>query len=233
MQYRAGVLLLLLLTAPAWAQSVRLPAEAKGEPGAFVKVPADTDGAHVRWYSPDRGLQLFPVELLKDSKTAVVTATAPGRYRLVAWTAKGDVPSDPAVCVVVIGEPGPEPGPGPTPPVPPVPPDPLTKTLQAAYDRETDAKKTELKASLAALYRQGAEVASKPEITTWGQLFNVMKSAATTLGVSGKLPVVQEAVATDLKDRLPTDGTKTLTTDDRVLAAQTFKRIAGALEGVK
>lgn len=118
-----ATLTLLLLALPLWGQSIKLPAEAKGEPGAFVKIPADTDGKEVRWYSPDKGLQVFPVELLKDSKTAVVTANAPGRYRLIAWTAKGDVPSDPAICVVVIGDAPPDPGPNPPkPPDPPVPP---------------------------------------------------------------------------------------------------------------
>jgi hypothetical protein len=124
-RYTVGLLTLVLLACPLWAQAIKLPAEAKGEPGAFVKIPSETDGKEVRWYSPDKGLQVFPVELLRDSKTAVVTATAPGRYRLIAWTAKGDAPSDPAVCVVIIGDAPPvPPDPGPNPPKPPDPPQP-------------------------------------------------------------------------------------------------------------
>lgn len=121
-----AILLLLLLAVPAWSQTIRLPVEVKGDPGTFIRVVADTDGAHVRWYALDSGLALFPVDLLKDSKTAVVIAQAKGRYRLIAWTAKGDVPSLAVETVVVIGEVPPvPPGPVPPGPVPPVPPSPI------------------------------------------------------------------------------------------------------------
>jgi hypothetical protein len=117
----------LALAAAALAgPALELPREAAGQPGDFVKVAAKTDGKAVRWVALDPGLNVFPVELLKDSKTAVVTAQKPGRYRLLAYTAAGDDPSDPAVCTVVIGDAPPVP-PGPVPPgpnPPPVPPQP-------------------------------------------------------------------------------------------------------------
>lgn len=111
---RLSVALVLFLAATASGQTITLPAEVKGNPEAFLSVPATTDGKVVRWVTMDAGLNVFPVELLKDSKTAVVTGPK-GRYRLLAYTAVGDVPSAPAICVVVIGE---------APPVPPVPPGP-------------------------------------------------------------------------------------------------------------
>jgi len=127
---RLSVALLLFLASTCQAQSLTLPAEVKGDPGAFLSVPATTDGKVVRWVALDAGLNIFPVELLKDSKTAVVTAPK-GRYRLLAYTALGDVPSAPAICTVIIGEappippgpgPGPDPGPTPDPDVkPPIP----------------------------------------------------------------------------------------------------------------
>ena len=122
---RLSVALVLFLAASARGQTITLPAEVKGEPGAFLSVPATTDGKVVRWVAMDAGLNLFPVELLKDSKTAVVIG-AKGRYRLLAYTAVGDVPSSPAICTVIIGEAPPVP-PGPTPPDPKPPgptPDP-------------------------------------------------------------------------------------------------------------
>lgn len=122
-KHKLSICLLLLFVSIGYAQNVSLPSETKGEVGAFIKVPASTNGKEVRWYSPDKGLQVFPVELLKDSKTAIVTANVPGRYRLVAWTAVGDIPSDPAICVIIVGDaPTPGPGPGPNPdPIPPTP----------------------------------------------------------------------------------------------------------------
>lgn len=112
----ALVLATIALAAPP---GLDLPKEVRGDPSAFVRVQAKTDGKTVRWLALDPGLYLFPVELLKDSKTAVVTAARAGRYRLLAVTAAGDEPSEPAVCTVVIGEaPAPPTPPGPTPPGP-------------------------------------------------------------------------------------------------------------------
>ncbi len=107
---------LALLSLPGAAPELKLPAEVKAEPAEFARVPAETTGKQVKWISLDRGLALFPVDLLKDSRTAVVTARNPGRYRLLAVTAAGDEISDPAICTVVVGEPpAPEPGPAPGP----------------------------------------------------------------------------------------------------------------------
>lgn len=106
----------LSLAAPP---SLELPKEVTGDPGAFVQVPAKTDGKHVSWKAIDAGLNLFPTELLKDTKTAVVTAARPGRYRLIAVTAAGDEVSPFAETLVVIGN-----APIPPPPDPPTPPDP-------------------------------------------------------------------------------------------------------------
>ena len=125
---RKQLLAVLLALAPlgVWAQEVKLPAEIKGKPGEFVVISATTTDPQVKWFGIDAGLNLFPAQLLKDSKTAVVTALVPGRYRVLAVSAKGDMPSEFAECLVVIGDAPPvvvipvPPGPDPTPPPAPV-----------------------------------------------------------------------------------------------------------------
>lgn len=115
----------LLLCSPLVAQEIKLPAEIKGMPGEFVVIKAETTDPTVRWFGIDSGLNLFPAHLLKDSKTAVVTALVSGRYRILAVSAKGDIPSEFAECLVVIGNPPPTPPPGPGPgPTPDPQPDP-------------------------------------------------------------------------------------------------------------
>ncbi len=136
----AGLLTLLLLACPLLGQTVTLPKEVTGEPGLFLRVPATSDGKEVRWLALDAGLSVFPSDLLRDSKTTVIVAQRPGRYRLAAWSAKGDVPGEAAITTIVIGnvpEPPPGPGPGPNPPGPnpdPAPQPSEGKWLMVVYE---------------------------------------------------------------------------------------------------
>ena len=75
--------LVLFIASLGEAATLKLPAEVKGAPAEFLRVPADTDGKVVRWIVLDKGLSLFPTDLLKDTRTAVVVAREPGRYRLL------------------------------------------------------------------------------------------------------------------------------------------------------
>lgn len=223
-------LTLLLAAGPLWGQKVTLPKEVAADPGTFAVVKAETDCSSLRWVALDPGLSLMPPELLRDTRSAVVMAGKPGRYRLLAYGALKDQASEPAIVVVVVGQappPGPDPGPGPGPV------DPLTATLQAAYAGEADPAKAKQLEGLRAFYRQAQQTVATPSITTWGGLFGVMRSAAAAMELSGKLPAVQRTIQAELVKVLPTDAALPLDPPGRQLAANTFARIASALEGVK
>lgn len=228
---RAGLIaaVWLMLASVCWGQSVKLPAEVKTEPGLFAVVRAETDCGSLQWVAMDTGLALLPPELLKDSRVAVVQAVKAGRYRLLAYGAKGDVASPPAICTVVVGEPGPGPGPGPEP----EPTDPFVGALQAAYAADGEPGKAEALPLLAELYRQGAKAAKQTDLATWGALFGVMKNAAGTLGVSGKLQMVQSVINGRLKERLPSTTGSPLDAAGRQLAEREFLAIAEALDKVR
>lgn len=121
-----SIMAVLILAGIALAADpvVKLPETVKGDVGDFIEVKADTEGKIVRWYSSDKSLKLFPTALLKDTRSAVVIGKVPGRYPLLAWTAVGDVPSEPSVCWVVVG--------GDVPP-PPVPPADRPKVFASAF----------------------------------------------------------------------------------------------------
>lgn len=115
---------------------VTLPQEITGEPGAFIAVRPNTNGRIVRYIATTPGLNVFPADMLRDATATVVTAQT-GRYQLVAYTALGDVPSEPAVVSIVVGA-APPPVP-PSPPTPPNPPAPLpTAGLRVLVLEETD-----------------------------------------------------------------------------------------------
>src|SRR5689334_14040074 len=76
---------------------IRLPAEVKGEVNDFITLKAETSGKIVKWIVLDKGLSMFPSDLLKDSKTAIVIGSKEGKYRIMAYTALDNEPSDPVI----------------------------------------------------------------------------------------------------------------------------------------
>lgn len=146
----AAACLVLVGGLTAAPPTLTLPDKVTGAPGAFVTVSAMTTGKSVSWLVLDQGLNLFPVNLLKDSHTAVVTSGTPGIYRLLAVTALGDEISVPAICAVTIlastpppaPTPSPTPTPAPTPtPTPPQPtPSPSTKAVWAIVVIDNNAR---------------------------------------------------------------------------------------------
>lgn len=98
--------------------TITIPAELKADVGAFVEISATTNCQTVKWIVLNQqGLNLFPMDLLKDTKTAVAVANKEGVYYLHAWTALNNIPSDLQTCKITIGNP--------QPPVPPIPPTPI------------------------------------------------------------------------------------------------------------
>jgi hypothetical protein len=208
---------------------ISLPAEVKGEPGDFLKIPATTIGAEVRWYAVDTGLKIFPADQLRDSKTAVAIAIKPGKYRLIAWTAIQGTPTDAAVCVVIIGDaPGPDPPPPPPPPPPPTPVDPLFQGLASTFasDPASAADKAKYRDVLAGVYNQIGELAFNAEIQTIGQLYNKLRDATKILLPDNALRGVREVVATEFQAKLPTRPDSLMDHGNRELCLKQFKRMA-------
>lgn len=122
--------------APQPAQpKIVIPKDLQGVVGQFIEVPATTNGTQVKWVVLNQqGLNLFPMDLLKDTKTAVAVASTDGIYYLHAWTALNDIPSDLATCKITIGNPPTPVPPGPNPPQPnPPQPTPTVSKLSVLF----------------------------------------------------------------------------------------------------
>lgn len=229
--------LLLLWASPIWAATVTLPTTLAAKPGRLIKITATTDGKVVRWINGSLDADLIPME---SGLSAIFSSPNPGKYLIYAYTAAADVPSEPAQCLVVVGDPGPGPAP-PIPPAPPVPPppappgplDPLVGKLSVAYGLETDVNKETLRVALGVFYKQGAVLVTDTTLTTWGDVFKQMSSASKTLGLFGKLPEVQKVLALELNSKLPTTASTPLDSAGRQLAAKTFLAIASAIDNIK
>lgn len=223
-----ALIAVLFFATPLYAVDIKVPDTVKGQPSTFIQIKAETTGKVVKWKSLDPDLSLFPTDLLKDTKTAVVVALRPGKFRLVAVTAAGDEPSDLALVVIDTTDGKPTP---PNPPTP-TPPTPLTKSLQEAYNK---AKDQESLALLKSLYEQASDSNFLDKVSTWKQLSDTMGGAAQQLGVRGKLQLVQSVLANEMKSAgfKSADSNVALDADSKKLIADTFTNIAAALGALK
>lgn len=127
-RFRAALFGCLMFAADGYGQTLEIPPTASIEPGGYLTITAKTDCTDVKWAITGPGLNLFPTQLLKDFRTAVVNGNTPGKYRVIAVGCKDNKMTEIMTCIVtIVGEvsPKPDPAPSPTPtptPTPPTPP---------------------------------------------------------------------------------------------------------------
>lgn len=212
----------ILVVAALGPPAVVLPAEVSALPGRIVRLTATTEGKLVRWQlaTDDADLVPFP-----DGKTALFCSPKPGRYVVFAWTATGDVPSEAAKCVIVVGEPQPIP--------PPKPIDNLAAEFSKLLAADTTAEKLAHLKQLAALYREAASFADNPDVKTAGDLAGRIRTAANSLIPADALVAIRKRIAEEIAKELSADGEAALDAATRRKAAALFIRIATSLEAAK
>lgn len=200
----------------------KIPAEVRGQPGERLNIRAESAGKVVRWYTPDTALVGASEQ---NGKFITVTSGCEGTYRLIAWTAVGDEPSDFAECKVVIAR-------GVSPPVPLPPDDPLLTDLRRLYALEGAPDKAKHLNQLAGLYRQSAGFAVHDSIGTVGDLLRKVAATATGLlpPATESLAGVRRRIADHLNNEIGTDAVAELTPALRERAAQAFAKVATILE---
>ena len=204
------------------SQSIILPENITGRPGSFIQVEAKTDCKVVEWVLLDSGLELFPVNLLANTKTAVVTSTTPGIYRLLAYGATGDIPSKPAIVTITIG-------------TPPEPADKseIYKRIETLFKADTDAEKLSQAKAYAGVFRALAQAAQDEKIKTAGELFKIGSLAATNVLTEKQITAIRDEIGGYLNSKLNTETAHLLTAEDRKKCASEFLTIAKILEALK
>jgi hypothetical protein len=206
-----NLLFLVFLQIP----TIELPARVSGQPGAFISVPAKTESKLVKWVSIDKGLNIFPVDLLKDSKTLVVTSQIQGVYRLFAYVGNEFGPSEPAFTSVLIGD---EPA-----PAPPVNPDSDIKAAAAKEDKEQVKW-------LSMFYDELAKECQKNDYEFLTDVFKAAKATINKQFMENELANLRDVIGKRLNERLPKDGTLKLDQKLRDLLTKEFTQIAKELK---
>lgn len=198
------------------APALKLPAEVRAKPAAIAEIKAETAGKVVKWVALTPGLSVRPT----DGGRVLLFSGPAGRYELLAYTAVGDAPSEPARVVVVIE--------GDAPVPPPKPADPLKAKLAAAVTADRAEKADVLQ--LAAVYREAAKLAADAEVGTSRELLTRLRKVSEALIGPGTCPAVRGVVAEELLAVLGMSSEEPLTEAQRARAAALFGRLAGALE---
>ena len=206
-------------------QQVTLPPEIHGQPGQFISIPSVTDCKSVQWVVLDAGLNLFPVELLRDTTTAVVSANSPGKYRVLAYAAKGDLASKPVITTVIIGDP-PEPTPAPDETT-----SKLTKELKSLYVSLTEDDKQGKVNKLSSLYASFATTVKGEEVQTAGELLGLCKEAVARVLSPSDLREIRVRIQSEMSG-FPTDPDAKLDDKIKKMISGKFMEISKALERI-
>ena len=225
-------LIMALVLNQAPVPKVEVDAVITGEPNNFITVLPKTNGKTVKYAYIDKGLNIFPSALLSNPLATVVTAPK-GKYRLLAYTALGDVPSDPAIITINIGNvpdsapfgpfnPAPlPPAPVPPTPIPPTPPGPmppnppqpdaLENALQNIYGGLQEKGAAEKVAKLAAIYREGARASDNTDTdpNTGKPYFNTVGDVYKRINTLGSAELTNNDIY-DIRDRIRVELNATL-----------------------
>ena len=207
----------------ALGQQVTLPPEIHGMPGSFISIPATSDSKSIQWVVLDAGLNLFPVELLRDTTTAVVSANSPGKFRVLAYAAKGDIASKPVITTVIIGDP-PEPAPDETT-------SKLTRELKSLYVSLSEDDKQGNVTKLSGLYASFASTVKGEEVTTAGELLSICKEATARVLSPSDLREIRVRLQSELAG-FPTDPDTKLDDKIKKMISGKFMEISKALERI-
>ena len=213
---------ILLLT---FGQQVTLPQEIYGQPGQFISIPSVTDCKSVQWVVLDAGLNLFPVELLRDTTTAVVSANNSGKYRVLAYAAKGDQASKPVITTVIIGDP-PEPIPTPDETT-----SKLTRELKSLYVSLGEEDKQGKVTKLSSLYASFASTVKGEEVQTAGELLGLCKEATSRVLSPSDLREIRVRLQSEMSG-FPTDADTKLDDKIKKMISGKFMEISKALERI-
>ncbi len=193
---------------------LKLPEPVTVRAGTIGKLRAETPGKVVRWVALSPGLSVEPA----DGGKLIYFTGLPGTYELLAYTAAGDVPSEPARVVVVIEG----------APAPPPPDDGLRAKLADALARDRGARADVLQ--LAAIYREAARVVTDPDVPHSKELLTRVRKVAEALIGPTALPAVRAAVAAELLAVLGMTSEEPLSASQRSRATALFTRLASHLE---
>jgi len=229
--------LLCLGGEPTPPGTVELPRRMEAGPGRLLRIEAKTSGKQIRWHLEGSDPQTptnppeSPADLvvMESGRMAIFCAPKPGIFRVLAWTATGDTPGAPALCIIEIRDPKDNPDNPDKKPTDPKPQTDLAPLIQAIGEIPPSGRREPL-LLLAKIYRKGEKLSRAGSVASLGELHETLaKDATETIDPEALLPV-RRAVAELTQRELGNSSGIALDAPTRIKAARWFGALASTLE---
>lgn len=157
--------------------AVELPPRVETKPGKMVRIEAKTQGKLVRWHL-EGAEGTGELIVMESTRAAIFCSPQSGSFRIVAWTAIADQPSEGSLCVVEVREGA----------------DALAELRQLART-DSDPSRRESLGSLARIYREGSRQVRDGLLKTLGEVHDCLTRLANRDLAQGALPRVRDHLA--------------------------------------
>lgn len=203
---------------------ITFPSIVKAKPGRLIKIQVTTNCKVIKWFSASEESDLIPSD---SGLWAIFCATKPGVYRLFAYSAVGDVPTDPQLCnVVVEGDLPPEPQPTPEPEAV----NKLLQDLKPVYAADNSENKAFYATALADVFKKMSEASKDKSLITIKDVYEYGKRMSLKTIPDEAITSVRDVVAEYLNKRIPTETSRELTSDVRLKCEKEFLFVSKTLE---
>ena len=171
---------------------VTIPADAKVAPGRLLKITATSDNKVIRWLNVNDDVDLIVSD---NGKWAIFSSTVAGQYKIFCWTAAGDVPSEPVMCLVTVKDLN----------NPDVVPSKLLSLIQKAYEQDlSQDKKTEVKL-LKIVYDRLLGLIDSEKMATHGDFYTFARKLSIETINQNCLQQIRQLISEDLSANISTD----------------------------
>ena len=198
---------------------VTIPMEAKVAPGRLLKISATSENKVIRWLNVNDNVDLIVSD---NGKWAIFSSTVAGQYKIFCWTAAGDIPSEPVMCLVTVKDLN----------NPDVVPSKLFDLLQKAYNQDlSQDKKTEVKL-LKVIYDRLIILIDSEKMATHGDFYSLARKLSIETINQTCLLEVRKLISEDLSANISTDPSAELNADAKIKLKSllvTYSKILGGI----
>jgi len=200
----------LIMTFLLFGQDLTFKSEYVAKPNEYVVVTPESGTGIVKYVPLSDGLNVLDSKLLKNPSSLVAIGKV-GKYKVLAYTAVNNVPSDPIYFNIIIGD-------------QPKPNNELEQIINSVYGADSNANKVQYKDKMLAGFK--AVLADIGNMSTVGDLNLSMRDKVTSRLSVGEGGALRSVLKDELASQFGIDGDKEL---DREQAKKVLNNIINIL----